>query len=152
MDERELLEEYVADGGLMQLATVGEDGTPSVCTVWYVAAFRPDRLLFISRQDRLHSNNIRRDRSVGGAIVKDPPAELGLTGRGVSFTGYAKQLPGAGIDAEIALFARRWPGAAGVLGAMPDTSSRMYEVCVTQWVLFDEKNFRKSPRREIVGR
>ncbi|RDI69356.1 pyridoxamine 5'-phosphate oxidase family protein [Nocardia pseudobrasiliensis] len=151
MDERELLEEYVADGGLMQLATVREDGMPSVCTVWYVAMFRPDRLLFISRRDRLHSTNIRRDRAVGGAILKDPPAELGLTGRGVSFTGYAKELPGTGIDGEIALFARRWPGAAGVLGAMPEAASRMYEVSVGQWVLFDEKNFRQSPRREIAG-
>ncbi|MFI5779239.1 pyridoxamine 5'-phosphate oxidase family protein [Nocardia sp. NPDC051570] len=151
MDERELLEEYVTGGGLMQLATVCEDGTPSACTVWYVSTFRPDRLRFISRQDRLHSTNIRRDPAVGGVILKDPPAELGSTARGVSFVGRARELPGTGIDAKIAAFVDRWPGAAGVLGAMPEGASRMYEVTVRQWILFDEKNFREHPRREVPG-
>lgn len=149
--ERELLEDYIADAGLMQLSTVCADGTPVVCTVWYVPTFGPDRLRFISRMDRVHSRNIRRNPAVAGAVLADPPAELGLTGRGVSFTGRAAELPGSGIDAEKQAFAARWPKAAGVLGAMPDCASRMYEIAVERWVLFDEENFRESPRREIAG-
>ncbi|WP_280271562.1 pyridoxamine 5'-phosphate oxidase family protein [Nocardia wallacei] len=151
MRERELLEEYIADGGLMQLSTVRPDGTPVVCTVWYVATFYPDRLRFISRTDRVHSHNIRRNPAVAGAVLADPPAELGLPGWDVSFTGRAVELPGTGIDAEKREFAARWPRATGVLEAMPDCASRMYEIAVERWVLFDEENFRESPRREIAG-
>ncbi|WP_067669423.1 pyridoxamine 5'-phosphate oxidase family protein [Nocardia miyunensis] len=151
MDERELLEEYVRDAKLMQLSTVCGDGTPTVCTVWYLPMFRPDRLYFVSRTDRLHSNNIRRNSAVAGAILDDPPVELGLTARGVSFTGRARQLPGVGIDELARAFVGRWPNAAGVLDAMPEGASRMFEVVVGQWVLFDEKNFRGGPRREIDG-
>ncbi|WP_024806561.1 pyridoxamine 5'-phosphate oxidase family protein [Nocardia sp. BMG51109] len=152
MGERELVEDYVGDGGLMQVATVRADGSPVVCTVWYVPSFDPDRLHFISRTDRIHSANLRRNPAVGGAILHDPPAELGLTGRGLSFTGRAVELPGAGIEAEKRAFAARWPNAAGVLGAMPDAASRLYEIAVQHWVLFDEENFPESPRREIAGR
>ncbi|MCM6776577.1 pyridoxamine 5'-phosphate oxidase family protein [Nocardia sp. CDC159] len=152
MDERELLEEYVARARLLQLATVSASGAPSVCTVWYVPELRPDRLRFVSRRDRLHPGNIRCDPAVAGAILDNPPEELGLTARGVSFTGRVRQLPGEGIEAEIAAFVNRWPRAAGVLGAMPEGASRMYEIAVEQWVLFDEQNFPKAPRREIAGR
>ncbi|WP_280383793.1 pyridoxamine 5'-phosphate oxidase family protein [Nocardia wallacei] len=152
MGERELLEAYVAAAGLMQLSTLCEDGTPVVCTVWYVPTFAPDRLHFVSRTDRVHSNNIRRNPAVAGAILDDPPAELGRTARGVSFTGRAAQLPGTGVDAEIRAFVARWPNAAGVLGAMPEGASRMYEIAVESWVLFDEANFPGGPRRDIAAR
>ncbi|MEU0539636.1 pyridoxamine 5'-phosphate oxidase family protein [Nocardia sp. NPDC005978] len=149
MEERRLLEEYVAGGGLMQLATVGDDGTPRVCSVWYLPSFGPDRLHFISRRDRLHSKNIDGNPAVAGAIIDNPPAELGLTGRGVSFTGVARELPGTGNDDVAAAFAARWPRAGGVLSAMPDAASRLYEIAVSEWVLFDEENFPASPRRVI---
>lgn len=149
MDERRLLEEYVAGGGLMQLATVGDDCTPRACSVWYLPSFGPDRLYFISRRDRVHSKNIDGNSAVAGAIIVDPPAELGLTGRGVSFTGTARQLPGTGNDAVAAAFAARWPRASGVLSAMPDAASRLYEIAVAEWVLYDEENFPASPRRTV---
>lgn len=135
----------------MQLSTVCGDGTPTVCSVWYLPVFRPDRLYFVSRTDRLHSNNIRRNPAVAGAILDSPPTELGLTARGVSFTGRARQLPGVGIDEQARAFVDRWPNAAGVVSAMPEGASRMFEIDVAQWVLFDEENFRGGPRREIDG-
>ncbi|WP_216894751.1 pyridoxamine 5'-phosphate oxidase family protein [Nocardia alni] len=151
MDERELLEQYVLAAKLTQLSTVCPDGTPTVCTVWYVPAFRPDRLRFVSRTDRLHSENILRNPAVAGAIIDNPPDEMGLTARAVSFTGRAKVLPGNGIDGQVREFIARWPAAARGLNAMPDGASRMYEISVAQWVLYDEENFRTSPRREIAG-
>nr|WP_276514758.1 pyridoxamine 5'-phosphate oxidase family protein [Nocardia transvalensis] len=146
-----MLEAYVAEAKLMQLSTVCGDGTPAVCSVWYVPTFRPDRLRFVSRTDREHSRNIRRTPAVAGGILDKPPVELGLTGRGVSFAGRAVELPGTGIEAEKEAFAARWPRAAGLLAAMPDAASRLYEVAVERWVLFDEENFPGSPRREIAG-
>ncbi|MBF6173686.1 pyridoxamine 5'-phosphate oxidase family protein [Nocardia blacklockiae] len=152
MREREVLEDYIGGGGLMQLSTVGVEGAPVVCTVWYVSAFRPDRLYFVSRTDREHSVNIRRNPVVAGAVVQQRPAELGLTARGTSFTGRAVELPGTGIDAVKEAFAAQWPRAAGLLEAMPDCASRMYEIAVDRWVLYDEENFRERPRREIAAR
>jgi uncharacterized protein YhbP (UPF0306 family) len=151
MAERELLEDYVRRGRLTQLATVGADGAPVVCSVWYVPEFRPDRLYFVSRTDRAHSVNIRRTPAVGGAILEDPPAEMGGVGRGVQFTGHAVELPGTGVDGLIGTFVARWPNAARVLGAMPGGASRLYEIAVTNWVLYDEANFRGNPRREIAA-
>ncbi len=135
----------------MQLSTVCADGTPSVCTVWYVPSFQPDRLHFVSRTDRLHSENIARNPAVAGAIINNPPAEMGLTARAVSFTGRATVLPGTGIDDKVRAFAARWPAAARGLDAMPQGATRMYEIVVAQWVLYDEENFHSSPRREIAG-
>ncbi|MEV0107667.1 pyridoxamine 5'-phosphate oxidase family protein [Nocardia sp. NPDC050799] len=152
MNERELLEQYVASGKLMQLSTVDEDRTPRMCSVWYLAAFRPDRLWFLSRRDREHSRNIRRNALVAGAIVDIPLHELGQTARGVSFSGRAEELRGEGIEDWARAFGVRWPNAAPVLEAMPEGASRLYEIAVTEWVLFDEENYRDDPRRVIPGR
>ncbi|MFB7719536.1 pyridoxamine 5'-phosphate oxidase family protein [Nocardia sp. NPDC056100] len=151
MDERGLLEDYVSGGKLMQLSTIAEDGSPRVCSVWYLPRFGPDTLHFISRTDREHSRNISRNPAVAGAIIDIPIVELGQVARGVSFTGVSRELPGVGIEALAKDFAARWPNATGVLQAMPNAASRLYEIAVTEWVLFDEENFRPSPRRIIKG-
>ncbi|MEV6072274.1 pyridoxamine 5'-phosphate oxidase family protein [Nocardia sp. NPDC052001] len=151
MDERGLLEDYVSGGKLMQLSTIAEDGSPRVCSVWYLPRFGPDTLHFISRTDREHSRNISRNPAVAGAIIDIPIVELGQVARGVSFTGVARELPGVGIEELAKDFAARWPNATGVLRAMPNAASRLYEIAVTEWVLFDEENFRPSPRRIIKG-
>jgi uncharacterized protein YhbP (UPF0306 family) len=150
MNERQLIEQYVTAGKLMQLATVRADGTPRACSVWYVPAFGPDLLWFVSRTDREHSVNIRRSSTVAGAIIDIPLVELGQTVRGVQFIGHARELPGVGIDSEAAVFAARWPNSQAVLDAMPDGASRLYEVAVTEWVLFDEENYPGDPRRRIA--
>lgn len=48
-------------------------------------------------------------------------------------------------------FAARRPNAAPVLDAMPEGASRLYEIAVDEWVLFDEENYRSDPRRVIPG-
>ncbi len=152
MDERAILEEYVSGGKLMQLSTIDESGGPRVCSVWYIVEFRPDRLWFLSRQDREHSRNIRRNPLVAGAIIDIPVRELGQVARGVSFSGHARELPGTGVDDRARAFAARWPRAAPVVAAMPEGASRLYEIAVDEWVLFDEENYRGDPRRVIPGR
>lgn len=153
-EARVLLEEYVRGGKLMQLATLGDDGAPRVCSVWYDAHFAPDVLRWISRQDRVHSFNARSDSRVAGAIVAIPLKDLGQTVRGVSFAGHARELSTVGIDRQVAAFVARWPAASGVLGsaefAAGRSPMRLYEVRVAEWVLFDEENLPDDPRRVIL--
>lgn len=148
------LEEYVRSGKLMQVATISDTGRPAVCHVWYSAHFRPDRLYFISRHDRDHSANIRANQQVAGGIVAIPLSGLGQTVRGVTFKGHAREL---GIDAgtELEGFLQRWPNARSLISieriTENDTPSRLYEIDIDQWVLFDEQTFPDSPRCLIRG-
>jgi uncharacterized protein YhbP (UPF0306 family) len=152
-DKRALLEQYVRTGKLMQLASLHSDGSPAVCNVWYDAHFMPDVLRFISRHDRQHSQNIRTDSRVAGGIIAIPLEGLGQTARGVTFAGSARELPTCGIDGEIAAFVARWPRAEAALNphklARGEIATRLYEVTIAEWVLFDEENFPEQPRQVI---
>jgi hypothetical protein len=151
---RKILEEYVTSGKLMQVATLSGDGCPAVCNVWYRARFQPDRLYFISRQDREHSVNILSDERVAGGIVAIPLSGLGQTVRGVTFKGHAREL-GAEARTELEGFLERWPRAGDTITpdkvASGETPSRLYEIRVSEWVLFDEEMFRESPRQVIAA-
>jgi hypothetical protein len=109
-------------------------------------------LWFISRPDREHSENIRRRPLVAGSIVPFPVEGLGQVARAVTFTGSARELPLSGVDAELAVFLGRWPRAGVTIGpaslADGTSPSRLYEVTVEQWVLFDEASF-DQPRRVV---
>lgn len=149
---RDILEEYVQAGKLMQLATLTADGSPALCHVWYACCFRPDRLCFISRPDRMHSVNICNDGRVAGGIVHISLAGLGQVVRGVTFKGLAVELSATPGDA-LTRFVQRWPQASKAItldrpgAGLP--ASRLYEVRVTEWILFDEENFPNAPRQIV---
>jgi len=150
-NSRRLLEDYVRSGKLMQLATLRSDGAPVLCNVWYDPHFSPDILRFISRPDRQHSANLRTDWRVAGSIIAIPLDGLGQKVRGVTFTGVCRELDHVGIDAQIRQFVDRWPTAtlsANSLASDP-ASSRLYEILVAEWVLFDEVYFPGDPRQRI---
>lgn len=153
MPERQLLEEYVAHGKLMQVATLDAQSVPALCHVWYRPAFQPDRLYFISRWDRDHSVNIRRDGRVAGGIVAIPLDGLGQKVRGVTFKGTAVERPREGIDEELDAFLARWPAARGILTAQTlargERPSRLYRITVSEWTLFDEVHYQDQPRRVL---
>ncbi|MEO7195961.1 MAG: pyridoxamine 5'-phosphate oxidase family protein [Pseudonocardiaceae bacterium] len=150
-NERVLLEHYVQAGKLMQLASLNSDGSPVVCNVWYDAHFAPDVLRFISRSSRQHSQNIRIDGRVAGGIMAISLEGLGQAVRGVTFTGVARELPTCGFDREVVAFVARWPRAEAALHpeklAHDEIPTRLYQVTVAEWVLFDEANFPEQPRR-----
>jgi len=152
-ETRDLLEEYIATGKAMQLATLRDDGAPIVCNLWYASAFRPDRLYFISRPVREHCVNIRTDPRVAGAILAIELDEVGQAVRGVSFTGAARELPTTGIEEQIQVYAGRWPTAAKAIDparlAAGETHHRVYQIEVTDWVLYDEEHFRGQPRQPV---
>jgi uncharacterized protein YhbP (UPF0306 family) len=150
---RDLLEEYVAAGKVMQLATLDPDGAPVVCHLWYAHGFRPDRLWFISRPARAHCVNLRRDPRVAGTILAIELDAVGQAVRGVSFTGSARELPTTGVEEQIRAYAGRWPTAANAIDparlAAGHTHHRIYQIDVTGWVLYDEEHFRSQPRQPV---
>jgi uncharacterized protein YhbP (UPF0306 family) len=154
-EPRDLLEEYVATGKVLQLATLGPGGAPVVCNLWYAYRFRPDSLWFISRPAREHCANIRRDPRVAGAVLAIELDNPGQPVRGVSFTGSAVQLPTTGIDQQIAAYAGRWPSTSRAIDAHRLASGEahhlVYEITVEEWVLYDEHNFREQPRQPIAS-
>ncbi len=156
VSSRDVLEAYVLGGQLMQVSTLTPNGGPVLCSVWYDAHFSPDVVRFISRADRQHCQNIRADPRVAGAVVAIPLIGLGQPVRGVSFTGRASELPIRGTDQQVEDFCRRWPAAHTAVDpknrAPGDTQSRLYEIRVADWVLFDEENFPHQPRQSLLGR
>ena len=68
VDARALLLDEVRAGKALQLATLGPDGAPVVCNLWFASSFEPDRLFFISRPSRAHCENLRRDPRVAGSV------------------------------------------------------------------------------------
>ena len=85
--------------------------------------------------------------------VQLPLEGLGQTVRGFTFTGVARELPTWGVEGEVAAFVARWPRAEAILNpeklARGEIPTRLYEVAVAEWVLFDEANFPDRPRRVI---
>jgi uncharacterized protein YhbP (UPF0306 family) len=154
-EPRDLLEEYVSAGKALQLATLGPDGAPVACNLWFAYGFSPDRLYFISRPAREHCANIRRDPRVAGAVLAIELVDPGQPVRGVSFTGQARELPTTGIDAQIAVYAGRWPSTSQAIDpqrlAGGEAHHRVYEIAVEGWVLYDEVNFRGQPRQAIAA-
>ncbi|WP_018635507.1 pyridoxamine 5'-phosphate oxidase family protein [Parafrankia elaeagni] len=148
-----LTRDYVRDGKVMQIATLAADGEPVVCNLWYASSFDPDRLLFISRPDRVHCQNIRADRRVGGAVLTIELDGLGQEVQGVSFAGTARQVPEDAADDLLPIYHRRWPAGASLASVerwREDADAhRLYEIRVHRWTLFDEINHPDDPRRVI---
>lgn len=147
--ERPTLEAYVASGKLAQVTTLCPDGRPILCHVWYDYSFKPDRLRFMSQTRRDHCQNIRNDDRVAGGIVAIELSGLGQKVRGVTFKGIASELSTPTHQSEVEQFIRRWPAAAPSL--VPDSSARLYEIQVSEWLLFDEEKFPEDPRRILPG-
>jgi Pyridoxamine 5'-phosphate oxidase len=153
LPERDILLNEVSAGKLMQVATLGADGSPALCHIWYRPTFAPDRLYFVSRLDRQHSVNIRADGRVAGGIVATVPGGLGDKVRGVTFQGTAVEIPARGFEDLVKAFLDRWPNASAIISVdrleRGETQARLYEITVTNWVLFDERDFPDQPRRSL---
>jgi len=151
---RQLLDEYVSQAKVMQLATTDTDGAPVVCNLWFASGLRPDRLWFISRENRVHCENLRDRPRVAGSVLDTVLDELGGTPvRGVTFTGTAQQLPTTGIDEQIEAYLSRWPKANNAIDpkrlASGETHHRVYEIAIDGWILYDEIGSPKSPRQPV---
>lgn len=154
--ERDILEEYVREGKIMQVATVNSAGEPALCHVWFQAAFMPDVLHFLSGTHRDHSHNIAATGTVAGGIIHHAPEQLGEKGRGVAFRGHAREVPVDDLAGPLDEYLARWPQASKNISVdqiVADTThTRLYEITVAEWTLYDEVNFPDNAKRVILGK
>ena len=150
MNLRKLIDDYLKEAKLMQIAT-SADGRPWVASVWF-AADNSFNLYFISRQTRRHSQEITRNPQVAGAIVK-PHDTLGDKTRGLQFEGKCSDVKGKELIKSFALFAKRFPKVTKFILSPKDiingvTDHRLYKIIPSKIVLFDEINFPGNSRQE----
>ncbi|MDP2671305.1 MAG: pyridoxamine 5'-phosphate oxidase family protein [bacterium] len=148
MDLRKLIEEYLKEAKLMQLAT-SVDGQPWACSVWF-AADEDLNLYWFSSTTRRHSAEVVKNNKVAAAIVlPHTPAD---PARGLQLQGVAKLLTDQkDIDKAISVYADRIFTQEQILEFMnnPDRPHKFYRIKPTQFVLFDVVNFPENSRQEL---
>lgn len=151
MNLKQLISEYLEEAKLMQIATV-KDNKPWVATVWYVHD-EDWSLYFISRRNRRHTIELKKNSHVAGAIVK-PHKTLGVKARGIQFEGKALEVSTSELPHAFNLFVKRYPKAKVHIKSVKDiikniTGTRIYKIKPSRIVLFDEVNFPNDPQQEL---
>lgn len=145
---RKLIEDYLKEAKLMQLATsVGDQ--PWICSVWF-AADSDLNIYFFSSLTRRHSQEITKNNKVAGAMVlpqtpADPP-------RGLQFQGTVEMLESQeDIDKAISVYADRIFSKEKIEEFMNNEEKphKFYKVTVSQFVLFDGVNFPDNSRQTL---
>ena len=145
MDLNKLLDEYLNNNELMQLATVSDEG-PWLCNVYFVSDNKHN-LYWTSARKRRHSKEIKNNSKVAATIVQDPVNKQAL-----QITGNAFEVSFDDIERVIEIHA----------GKYVHKPSRLKEVLEDKpdglacWVLkpetiffSDEVNFPDSPKQEV---
>lgn len=148
MDIKSLIQQYLKDAKLMQLAT-SLNNQPWVCSVWF-ASDDSLNIYWISSTTRRHSKEVLKNNKVAGGIAlpqtpKDAP-------RGLQFQGVAEQLTKkSDILKATLLFAGRIFTKEQVHQFIQNKEypHRFYKIKVAQFVLFDAVNFPENSRREL---
>lgn len=149
MDLRKLIEEYLKEAKLMQLATVFNN-QPWVCSVWF-AADSDLNIYYFSAITRRHSEEVLKNNKVAGAAVlpqnpNDPP-------RGLYFQGKAEVLQKQeDIDKAISAYADRIFSREKIKEFMghKEKPHKFYRIKPAKFVLFDAVNFPDNPRQELT--
>lgn len=146
MDLKKLITEYLEQARLMQVATSKGD-QPWVCTV-YFAADDMLNIYWISKPNRRHSEELKNNSKVAGAIVL--PHTPGDDVRGIQFQGVAYELSGKDAGEGIGVYAKRYNmPQERVEKILNGTDGHaVYKIKVDTFVLFDEVNFPDNPRQE----
>ena len=148
MKLRKLIENYLKEAKLMQLATCANN-QPWVCHVWF-AADKDLNIYWFSSTTRRHSKEVAENSKVGAAIVfphtpKDPP-------RGLQLQGIAEQVTSKKeITKAILLFAGRIFTRRQIADFMKlrDHPHSFYKIKPNLYVLFDAVNFPENSRQEF---
>ena len=145
---RTLIQDYLAEARIMQLATVA-DNRPWCCNVWF-AADNALNIYWYSSLIRRHSIEVNANPNVAGAVVlPHTPADAP---RGIQFEGAAEQLTAdADITAAKGVYVDRIFPADKVAELMESSTNRhaFYRVTPSLIVLFDAVNFPDAPRQEL---
>lgn len=163
MNLRKLIEQYLKEARLMQLAT-SSDNQPWVCSVWF-AADENLNIYWFSSTTRRHSQEIMKNQKVAAAIVlpqtpEDQP-------RGLQLQGVAELLTNQkDIEKAVSVYsAPRYKKRRDVIASnykdrifpqetikefmqSKSTPHRFYRIKPALFVLFDLVNFPNKPRQE----
>jgi len=133
-----LLQEYLTDNTLMQLATLGEDGQPWLCSVYFVHD-EDDNLYWTSaRSKRRHSREIKGDERVAVTIVQDDVKKQAL-----QITGIASEVSFDDAERVDKLYSAKYGDKgrlADVLADLPEGRA-FWKVEPTTISFWDEVNF-----------
>lgn len=150
MDLKSLIEDYLKEGKLMQVAT-SKGNKPWVASVWYVHDEKWN-LYFISKKHRRHSKEIIENPEVAGVIVTPHTKGSGEKVRGLQFNGVARETNGHEMDKANKLYKAKYELAEEIaLEELmdPKVTYGYYIIEPKTFVLFDEINFPDDPRQEL---
>lgn len=148
MDLRNIIQEYLQQARLMQVATA-KDNQPWTCSV-YFAYDNGLNLYWISLPSTRHSQEIKSNDKVAGTIVL--PHNPGDKVRGLQFEGVAKELTTGeefhhALDTYAARMGMKDERKENI--AEGKDGHNVYMIKPTLFVLFDAFNFPVSPRQEL---
>lgn len=148
MDVKKLIEEYLAEARLLQVATMVND-QPWVCTVYF--AHDPQlNLYWLSKPNRRHSKELAKNPHAAGAIVL--PHTPGDKVRGLQLQGTVEEITEpAKLHREFKHYGERFK----TMDELPkiisgENKHHLYKLKPTLIVLFDEVNFPDQPRQEFT--
>lgn len=152
MSLKQLIENYLREAKLMQVATVA-DNKPWVATVWY-AHDKNLNLYFISRKDRRHIQELKNNSHVAGTIVVAHEEGIGQKVRGIQFAGKAEIVGIRELINAYTLLKKKYPNIVKHIPNLDFVKQgailvRFYKIIPTTVVLFDEINFPDNPRQEL---
>lgn len=148
-DLRKLVEEYLKEAKLMQLAT-SIYNQPWVCSVWFAADDKLN-IYWFSSTTRRHSKEVVKNKKVAAAMVipqspKDPPRGLQLEGTAELLTNQKD------IAKAISVYADRIFSRTIIKDLIENKEKphKFYRIKPTKFVLFDVVNFPKDSRLELI--
>lgn len=148
MKLRKLIEDYLREAKLMQLAT-SINNQPWTCSVWF-AADENLNIYWISSTTRRHSGEVLKNKKVAAAIVVPHTPED--VPRGLQLQGTAEMLKKkADIEKAFSVYAGRIFPRAKIEEFMKSKTRphRFYRIKPSQFVLFDAMNFPEDSRQEF---
>lgn len=148
MKLKEIIEEYLKEAKLMQLAT-SIDNQPWICSVWFVAD-KDLNIYWISSTTRRHSDEVYKNPKVAAAIVL--PQTPKNSPRGLQLEGIAEPVTDkVTLSKVILLYAGRIFTVQQIKQFMENKEKphKFYKIKPTRFVLFDAVNFPEHSMQEF---
>lgn len=149
LDVKDIIQQYLKDAIMMQLATVA-DGKPWVCNVWF-AADKNMNIYWFSSTTRRHSKELLDNPNVAAAFCL-PQLPSDNHSRGLQVEGTAELLT---KPSDIATAMKFYVGRVfsvkqikQFMGLL-DKPHRFYKLTPENFVLFDNLNFPENSRQEL---
>ncbi len=146
------LSAFLAKAPLMQIATI-EGNEPWIATVWF-AADEKKNIYFLSKEHRVHSQHLEKNRKVACAISGQFSQGPGEKIQGVQLSGTASKVTLIEMLKAYQTYSHKWPQVLkiGTLEAFKGNAAgtRLYKFVPEKIVWFDEINFPGEPRIQIL--